>query len=804
MIAKKIPLRPLAKSDYGYLVKYLTDRQGKNERLGQVSTTNCQSEDWRVAVIEILNTQLQNTRAVSDKTYHLILSFRTGEKPDDAVLKAIEARICDELGYREHQRISVVHHDTDNLHIHLAVNKIHPTRHTIHEPYRDHRTLGELCERLEGEYGLEADNHRVSRRGSENRAADMERHTGVQSLLGWIQRECAEQMRQAQGWAELHAVMAGNGLKLQERGNGLIITDGSGLGVKASSVARELSKASLEKRFGAFEPPDELDAVIRVVQARLAKESGTAGTTAPGELAAVVHAAQLRLAQSPPVGGIGNAPPPRSRNALRNLSQLETMETGGRRYQVQPVRSRFDTAKLYARYKDEQQKRLVEHVKATERKKRLIESAKRRARLKREAVRAVRGAGAGKRILYCAISSTLQEEIRRAKTQCAAERLAIDGKYPWRPWADWLRAKAVEGDQEALAALRARDPVRGLQGDTITGKGRKKGNPQGAAERDGITKKGTIIYHVGSTAVRDDGDRLKVSRGFNLEGLQAALHLAVEHYGDCIAVNGTEAFKEQVARAAAAGRLSITFADAALEHRRQELLRSGTIGEKTNGHDRGQHREPGARTVGERPGVDGGRDSHGAGRPECAAAGIHPTARGIPPGRTAARCGKPDVGGIGRKPPPQGQNRLRGLSELGVVQLAGGGQVLLPRDVPDRLEQQGTQSDYGVRRNIPGPVGMTPGQAAAEQYIAEREAMRLKAPGVPKHRHYDPAGGGTAFFAGIRQVEGETLVLLKREEEVLVLPVDAGCALRLKRVAVGETVTVTAKGSVTRTKGRKL
>lgn len=805
MIAKKIPLRHLAKSDYSYLVKYLTDKQGKNERLGEVFTTNCHSEDWRVAVTEILNTQVQNTRATSDKTYHLIVSFRAGENPDDTLLKAIEGKICDELGYGGHQRISVVHHDTDNLHVHLAINKIHPTRHTIHEPYRDHRTLGELCERLEGEYGLEVDNHRVSRRGSENRAADMELHTGVQSLLGWIQRECAEQMRQAQGWDELHAVMAGNGLKLQERGNGLIITDGSGLGVKASSVARELSKASLEKRFGAFQSPDELYTVIRAVQARLATETGKAGTRAADEFAAVVHAAQLRLGQSPPVGRIGKSPPPRSRNSLCNLSQLGAMETGGRRYQAQPMRSRFDTAKLYASYKDELQKRADENAKATKRKKRLIEAAKRRAKLKRDAVKAVKGAGTSKRILYCAISCTLREEIRRIKTQCAAERLAINDKYPWRPWADWLRAKAIEGDPEALAALRARDAATGLKGDTISGKGGRKHAPL-TAELDGITKKGTIIYHVGSTAVRDDGERLQISRGSNMEGLQAALRLAAQQYGRCIALNGTEVFKEQVARAAAAGRLSITFADTALERRRQELLGSGTIRENTNGHDRGNGRQPGTRTAGERPGVDGGCDSRGTGRPGFAAAGIHPkrTARGTPAQGAAAHCGKPDVGGIGRKPPPQGQNRLRGLSELGVVQLASGGQVLLPRDVPDRLERQGTKPDYGVRWDISGPGGMTAGQAAAQKYIAEREATRLKASGVPKHRNYGSAGGGTAVFAGIRQVEGETLVLLKRDEEILVLPVEAGKALRLKRVAIGETVTVTAKGSIARTKGRKI
>lgn len=99
---------------------------------------------------------------------------------------------------------------------------------------------------------------------------------------------------------------------------------------------------------------------------------------------------------------------------------------------------------------------------------------------------------------------------------------------------------------------------------------------------------------------------------------------------------------------------------------------------------------------------------------------------------------------------------------------------------------------------------MTAGRAAAEKYVAEREAMRLKASGVPTHRLYTPKDGSTAAFAGTRNVEGELLVLLKRGDEILVLPVGAGTALRLKRVPIGEAVTVTAKGSVTRTRGRKI
>jgi hypothetical protein len=251
MIAKHVPMKSVRKSDFAGLVKYLIDEQQKRERVTGVSVTNCHADRPDAAILEVLNTQAQNRRAESDKTYHLIVSFRAGEQPDAATLQAIERRICEGLGYGEHQRVSTVHHDTDNLHLHIAINKIHPTRYTIHDPYRDHKTLGELCEKLEGEYGLQRDNHQAEKRGAENRADDMERHAGIESLLGWIRRECLEQIQGAQSWAELHQALRDNGLEIRERGNGLVIADAAGTMVKASSVARELSRAKLEARLGA-------------------------------------------------------------------------------------------------------------------------------------------------------------------------------------------------------------------------------------------------------------------------------------------------------------------------------------------------------------------------------------------------------------------------------------------------------------------------------------------------------------------------------------------------------------------------
>ena len=303
MIIKHVPMRSLRKSNVVSLVTYLTNTQGRQERVGEITVTNCHSDRPDAASLEMLNTQSLNTRAQSDKTYHLIVSFRPGEFPSAQTLRAIEARVCHRLGFGAHQRVSVLHHDTNNVHLHLAINKIHPTRYTLHEPYKAYRAFGELCDRLEDTFHLERDHHQVRKTGGENRASDMERQAGTESLIGWMQRDCLEDLRAAQSWAELHQVLHRHGLAIQPRGQGLVITDGQGTFVRASSVARDLSKQSLERRLGRFHPPgvgqtekptrryaptpvrsrmDTTALYARYQQDRLARSQGRAGRDAGG------------------------------------------------------------------------------------------------------------------------------------------------------------------------------------------------------------------------------------------------------------------------------------------------------------------------------------------------------------------------------------------------------------------------------------------------------------------------------------------------------------------------------------------
>ena len=161
MIAHKLHMRNPSKSSIIRLVSYLADKQGHEQRVHTSWTTNLESEDLQWAGIEMRAVQRMNVRSKADKTYHLVISFPTGETPNLDTLKSIENDVCTKLGYGEHQRVAIVHTDTDNLHIQIAINKVHPTKYTVLEPYCDYKILRNASKEAEQKYRLKADNHEI-------------------------------------------------------------------------------------------------------------------------------------------------------------------------------------------------------------------------------------------------------------------------------------------------------------------------------------------------------------------------------------------------------------------------------------------------------------------------------------------------------------------------------------------------------------------------------------------------------------------------------------------------------------------
>ncbi|MCP5246316.1 MAG: relaxase/mobilization nuclease domain-containing protein [Burkholderiales bacterium] len=524
MIAKIVPIKSLRKSNFSVLVKYLTDPQGKNERIGLVSITNCYTDELTSALLEIQNTQEMNRRARSDKTCHLVLSFPEGERLSNAQLSEIEERFCEALGFREHQRISVVHDDTDHQHIHIAINKIHPRKLTIHNPYYDYKRVATLCEQIEQEYGLTQVNHETRIDKSDRIIHDIEAKAGIESLLGWIRRECLDDIKQADTWQSLHQVLQNHGLEIKERGNGLVFVSSNGVAVKASSVDRSLSKQNLIKRLGAFEPAID--------------------------------------------------------TPQNNTKSAQASKSKAKHYQPRPLQNNADTFRLYERYQQQQTNaascRKEQWPKLREQRDLLIECAKQEARSKRSIIKHVQAGPLGKKALYATVSfqfKTTLDEIKREYHEAYAQLKADSRRMAWL---DWLAVEAKSGNAEALAILRARSKrdagSNGILGDHISGN--KHNNNQSINDGiESVTKDGTMFYKAGTTAVRDDGKRLFVSPTALNDSLADVLQVAISKYGNHLSVNGSDDFRKSVAQAAAQNRIRVTFDDPELERHRSQLSR---------------------------------------------------------------------------------------------------------------------------------------------------------------------------------------------------------------------------------------
>lgn len=335
-------------------------------------------DDYDLAVQEVADTQALNRRTGKEKTYHLLVSFHPEDEgkltPD--VFKQIEERFADALGLSEHQRHCGVHVNTENIHMHVAYNLIHPEKLTRVEPWRDYLKRDKLCRELEKEYGLIVDTGREAgkERGLGSKAAAMEAHSGQQSFEGFARQESIAvlaSLEQCQSWEDVHQAFATHGLELRRRGAGLVIKDRYGRQTaKASTAHREFSLKKLEGRFGQF---------------------------------------QAAKGQFP---------------------------DSERRYGISPIQKAPDRGALWMEFTQghEEQKAELESIRQKWRRKRQELAAKPLARTTRAYLR------------------KLSWQYEREEIQAARSRQAGN-------WLDFLRDKAIRGDETALAILRSRQEV---------------------------------------------------------------------------------------------------------------------------------------------------------------------------------------------------------------------------------------------------------------------------------------------------------------------------------------------------------
>ncbi len=266
MIVKQVD-KKIPKGSFKGLADYILDRTHDGAKVEEYEFTNCPFDTVEDNFLFIRETQ-KDSRSEQNKTMHIVVSFPEGEKPSKEVLQDIEKELMRTLGMEEHQRLSVTHTNTNNFHMHIAINKIHPVTKHIINPHKSKIKINNKAAELEVKHKLQKTNHLSNDLRKEagiifediqyNKSKEIEIHSGVDSLLTWIKEEALEDIKEVlkdpkSSLDILHQVLADYNLELKPRGNGIVIADKTRkLFVKASDVHRDLSKGKLEKRFGEF------------------------------------------------------------------------------------------------------------------------------------------------------------------------------------------------------------------------------------------------------------------------------------------------------------------------------------------------------------------------------------------------------------------------------------------------------------------------------------------------------------------------------------------------------------------------
>ncbi|HUZ64829.1 MAG TPA: TraI/MobA(P) family conjugative relaxase [Acetobacteraceae bacterium] len=517
---------------------YILDTGHAGEKVAWARVTNCQTDDPGWAVKEILSTQARNTRSRSDKSYHLVVSFPEGEKPSRTQMEDIEDRLCEAIGFEAHQRVSAVHQNTDNWHLHVAINKVHPTTFRNLMPVRDHYRLQAACAELEVRHGLTREPHTVDprqerdrqHRGARGRAADFEAQHGGQSFAAWVQEHAAAALLAARasgkGWPELHRVAASHNLAFKPRGAGLVIGDrgDARLHVKASAVDRGLSMAALTSALGPFQP------------------AAHGATTAPAQTSYVKP---------------GRTGPLYEAFQRERAAAIATREAA--------IRALRDRHAAYDR-----QLRTYH-----------------RDRLRQERLSGLRGIL--RRDSFRHIAEQRRRDHADRKAREAEERRRVRAEHHVPTWQGFLEVEAARGNEAALRTLRARQQQR-VRLEAALFAAADAGEARHIVYqhlRPAIRRDGRVIYRVADGGlVSDEAQHVRVNQ-VTAGAAYLALTLAADRFGNRpLQVHGTEDFRQQVAQLAGAKGLVVTFADAGLERQRRAMATT-----RTNAIDRGAERD---------------------------------------------------------------------------------------------------------------------------------------------------------------------------------------------------------------------
>lgn len=285
----KVPRSESKTSSFDRLVDYI-DRSGTTDApvrvleqfpdgrqrvvVGEVACeTNAFSLETAAAEMNMVAGQ--NCR-IKDPVYHFIISWREEDKPTDEQAFASAHYALKQLGLESHQYVTAIHRDTDNVHAHVAVNRVNPLTYKAVSMWKDVDVLQKTMRVLERHYGFKIDNgpwqlnadNLLVRPGlcypsAPQGAAKRQTFSNQESLFHYAVEMARDEINktfqtQQASWRYLHLLLHAKGLGLREQGEGLVIYNylrPEDPVIKASSVHPSLTKRALHSSSGPFEGP---------------------------------------------------------------------------------------------------------------------------------------------------------------------------------------------------------------------------------------------------------------------------------------------------------------------------------------------------------------------------------------------------------------------------------------------------------------------------------------------------------------------------------------------------------------------
>jgi hypothetical protein len=109
------------------LCDYIEGRGGgceceKVEHRGSVNLLNVGHDEQVQEIADLTEVARRSPQPVQ----HWIFSWPDGEQPTAKQADEVVRIFLDEMGLGRHQGLYALHRDTDNWHLHLAVNRVHP------------------------------------------------------------------------------------------------------------------------------------------------------------------------------------------------------------------------------------------------------------------------------------------------------------------------------------------------------------------------------------------------------------------------------------------------------------------------------------------------------------------------------------------------------------------------------------------------------------------------------------------------------------------------------------------------------